>query len=119
MDRDVFRLIDRRRATGLAYVHQVVRDFGLSIDHHGLAGQALEVDAMADAAETDLRSIVRQALAPHPFARASFFDKRDRALFQHAGADAAEHVVLGFLLEDDRVDPGVVQQLPQKKAGGT
>ena len=39
-----------------------------------------------------------------------------RDLLEHAGADAAEHVVAGLALEDDGVDAGLVQQLAEQQA---
>ena len=71
-------------------------DLGLAIDRDRLAGQRLEVDAMAHAVERDLGPVVDEALALQPRAGARFVDQRDRALFEHAGADAAEHIVLAI-----------------------
>jgi hypothetical protein len=41
-----------------------------------------------------------------------------RDLFEHAGADAPEHVVAALAFDDDVVDACLVQQLPEQKAGG-
>ena len=38
-------------------------------------------------------------------------------LLEHAGADAAEHVVGAALLEDDGVDAGLVQQRAEQQPG--
>ena len=54
----------------------------------------------------------------HARAAAGFVDQRDGALLQHAGADAAEHMLAAVALEDDGVDAGLVQQLAEQQAGG-
>ena len=41
----------------------------------------------------------------------------DRALLEHAGADAPEHVLGAALFEDDGVDARLVQQLPEQQPG--
>ena len=116
---DVQRLVDGRGADGGARVHQVAGHLGLAIDRHRLAGQRLEVDAAAHAVERDLGPVMDEALALQPRAGARLVDQRDRALFEHAGADAAEHIVLRFLFEDDRLDAGAGQQLAEQQSGGT
>ena len=105
-------------AAGLACLHQVASDFGLAVDHHALAsGQPLEVDALAAAIEGQLETIVRQAFAIHARGHAGLAQQVDHTLFEHAGADAAEHVVGTLAFEDDVVDAGVVQQLAEQQAG--
>ena len=37
---------------------------------------------------------------------------------QHARANAPKHIILGLLLEDQRVDARAVQQLPEQQSGG-
>ena len=54
----------------------------------------------------------------HARAAAGFVDQPDGALFQHAGANAAEHMVAGVALENDGVEAGFVQQLAEQQAGG-
>src|SRR4030095_11691171 len=48
---DVGGLVDGGEAGGLAGVHQVERDLGLAVDHDGLVGGAVHVDAVPGAAE--------------------------------------------------------------------
>ena len=57
--------------------------------------------------------------AVHARADAGLVEQIDRDLLDHAGADAAEHVVAGVPLEDDVVDAGLVQQLAEQQAGRT
>ena len=68
------------------------------------------VEAQVDAA-------VAQALAVHPLAHAGLAQHLDRALLQHAGADPRLHVLAAARLQDDRVDPVAVQQLPEQQPG--
>ena len=51
--------------------------------------------------------------APTP----ALVEQVDRDLLEHAGADAAEHVVGAALLEDDVVDAGLGQQGAEQQAG--
>ena len=50
-------------------------------------------------------------------ADAGLVEQVDRALLEHAGADAAAHVVARCALEDHAVDAVAVQQLPEQQAG--
>ena len=109
---DVGGLIDRGQPRGLARVHQVERHLGLAVDHHRLAGRGLHVDAVPAAAEGELDAVMDQALAVGARAGADFVEQRHRALFQKAGADAAEHVFRRLALQDDVVDAVAVKQLP-------
>jgi Holliday junction DNA helicase RuvA len=105
------------RPTAARCVHQVARDLGLAVDHHALAGQAEQVDAVALAAEAQLEAVVRQAFGVHARAPTPASSQQvDRHLLQHAGADAAEHVVGAALLDDDVVDAGLVQQGAEQQA---
>ena len=113
----VLRRVDGRRADRRAAVHQVLGDLGLAVDHHRLAGQLLEGDAVAHAVDADLDAVVHQAFAVHARADAGLVEQIHRALLDDAGADAAEHIVAGLPLQDDVVDAGAVQQLPEQQAG--
>ena len=53
----------------------------------------------------------RRALTP------GLVEHRDGALFEYAGANATEHVIGSALLDNDVVDAGAVQQLPEQQAG--
>ena len=117
MQGDIIGRVDRRRAGCRAAVHQVLGDLGLAVDHDGLAGQLLEVDAVAHAFDADLRPVMHEALAVHAGADAGLVDQIDRDLLDHAGADAAQHVLAGVPLEDDVVDAVLVEQLAEQQAG--
>ena len=89
----VLGLVDRDGAARRARVHQVARDLGLAVDDHALAGESVEVDAVAAAGPADLDAVVHEALGVHARADARFVEQRDRALFEDARADAPEHVL--------------------------
>ena len=102
---------------GCTGLHQVTGNFGLAIDHHRLAaGQGLEIQALAAPANQQLDTFVHQAFAVHTFGHTGLAQQVDRALLQHTGADAAQHVLGGLALDDHRVDTGVMQQLTQQQA---
>ena len=112
---DVLGFVDCLRSRRLARIHEVARDFGLAVDHDVAAGQALEVDAQPPGAEPQLDAIVYQAFGMQAFAYAKAVEHFDRALLEHAGADALEHIILAALLDDQRVDAGLVQQLAEQQ----
>src|ERR1019366_5562919 len=114
---DIERFINSRRAAGLAHIHQIACDFGLPIDQNGLAGQRLEIDAMADAAELNFGSIMDQAFVAHTHAGAGLLDQCNRALLENARPNAAAHIILGLLLKNNRINSGPVQQLTQQETG--
>ena len=72
---------------------------------------------MAPARPQQLEAAARQAFGMHARTDAHLVEQVDGGLLQHAGADAAEHVVAGLALEDHRVDAGLVQQLSEQQAG--
>ena len=49
--------------------------------------------------EAQLHTIVRQPFGVHARAHAELVEQVDRHLFEHAGADAAEHVFAAALFE--------------------
>ena len=66
----------------------------------------------------------RQVDAPvhHPLAAESFADadrghQVDGSLFEHARADALDHVVLAPVFENDGVDARTMEQMPEHQPG--
>ncbi len=119
MHRDIAGLVDGGQAGGLARIHQVAGDFGLAVHHDVFAaGQAVHVDAVALALEQHVETAVHQTLLVHALADAGFVQQVDADLFQHAGANPAEHVVAALALDDHGVYAGLVQQLAEQQAGG-
>ena len=72
---------------------------------------------MARPLDADLDAVVHQAFALHTRADARLLEQIDRALLDHAGADAAQHVARRVPLEDDVVDAVLMQQLAQQQSG--
>jgi hypothetical protein len=72
---DVVSRVDGRRADRRAAVHEILGDFGLPVDHHRLAGQLLERDAMAHAVDADLHAFVHEAVFVHARADAGFVEQ--------------------------------------------
>ena len=101
---DVGGLIDGGEPGRLARVHQVERHLGLAVDHHGLAGGGVHVDAVPRAAESQFDAMVHQPLAMGARAGADLVQQRHRAFLEQAGADAAEHIFRRLALENDVVD---------------
>ena len=69
---------DDRRVALVRRVDQVLGDFGLAIDHHGLAaGQRLHVDPEGLAVHGQGEAVVNQALAAHPGVDAHLVEQID------------------------------------------
>ena len=66
---------------------------------------------MALAAIRDFQALVNQPLLVHALRDPRLVQQVDRALLQHAGADAAQYVFARATLEDDRLHPLEMQQL--------
>ena len=60
---------------------------------------------------------MRVTLAVHARAEPDLAQQRDRAGFQHAGADPVEHILAGLALEHDAVDAVAMQDMRQQQAG--
>ena len=95
-----------------------MRDLGLAVDHDAPAGQAEQVDAVALAAEAHLEAVVRQPFGTQARIGAGLGQQVHGDLLQHAGADAAQHVVGAALLDDDVVDAVLVQQRAEQQPRG-
>ena len=89
---DVGGLIDGGEARCLARVHQVERHLGLAVDHDGLAGGGVHVDAVPRAAKGEFDAMMHQPLAVGARAGADLVEQPHRAFLEQAGADAAEHI---------------------------
>ena len=118
MHRDLGGLINSGQTGSLARIHQVPGDFGLAIHHDLLAaGQRLHVDAVALALEEHVKTAVHQAFLVHARAHAGLVKQVHADLLQHAGTNAAEHVVGALALDQDGVYAGLVKQLPEQQTG--
>ena len=53
---------------------------------------AVQVDAMEGAGEGDVDALMHQPLGMEPRTAADLVEQRHRALLQHAGADARQHM---------------------------
>jgi hypothetical protein len=60
-------------------------------------------------------AVMHQALAVHALGHAGLAHQVDKAVFQHAGADATQHVVGRMALQDHIVDAAAMQQLAQQQ----
>src|SRR5690606_15091963 len=90
MEGDVLCFIDR---LAFARLHQVARDLRLAIDGDLSSDERGKVDAMAVTIKGDVRAVMDNPFGVEPLADLGALHEVDRALFKHAGTDAAEHVV--------------------------
>ena len=61
--------------------------------------------------------LVHETLRAHALAQAGLVEEIDRALFEHAGADAAFAIRAAARLDDDRFDAVPREQMRQQKPG--
>ena len=73
---------------------------------------------VALAAELEVDAPVDDPLAVEPLADACVAEQVDRALLEHARADAVLDVLAAAVLEHDRLDPRPLQQPPERQSGG-
>ena len=111
-------LVDHLEPALLARVHQVAGQLGLAVDHDLLAGQLGDVDADQPLAVGEVEAVVRQALGLEPRIEPEPLHQRDGDLLEHAGADAAEHVIGRLPLEHHALDALGAQQVAEQQPGG-
>ncbi len=61
--------------------------------------------------------MMHQAFDVHSLRHARFAKQIDGTAFQNSRADAPQHILRRLTLKNDRVDAGVVQELPQQQPG--
>ena len=74
---------------------------------------------MTHAIDANLHAVMHQAFAVHARADAGLVQEIDGHLLDHAGADAAEHVLRRLPFQDDVVDAVLVQELAEQQARRT
>ena len=71
---------------------------------------------MPRAAEGELDAVMDQTFAMQPCGNADLVEQIDRALFEHAGANARQHIGAILAFDDDRIDTCGMQQLPEQQS---
>src|SRR5512147_1631396 len=110
---DTSRLIDVR-------LHQIVRDLGLSVDHHDFAVRVFwEIKSFKPAIEGDVDAFMDKPLAVHTLARFGFPQQVCHTLFDHPGADTTCHIFTAATLQNDCVDSLKMKQACQQQTRWT
>src|SRR5271166_6830776 len=105
LEADVLRLIDDQSAVALAHAVELLGDRRLAVRNHRLAAMRSGVDQEGLAIlPRDPAAVVDVAFLVHPLPDPGVAQELDRAVFQHAGPNALEHMRLGLALEHDAVD---------------
>ena len=108
--------VDRGQTRAGTRVHQIPGHFGLAVNHDTFpAGQLRKVNAVALAANHQLKAGVAQAFLVHALPHACFVEQIGGHLLQHASPDTRQHIVRGLALDNDGVDTRLVQQLPEQQ----
>src|SRR5262249_31660361 len=115
---DVAGLIDNLSAGSIARRIKVFRERSLAVGHQLLAGKSLRVDEKPGSAlPGDRRAVVRMTFAVHALAKPNLAQKPDSAVFEHAGADAFEHVCAALALQHNAVDTITIQNMREQQTG--
>ena len=78
-----------------------------------------EVNALPHTIYTERKPVMHQAFRQHARANTRLLQKLRRGLFNHAGANAPQHVIRAALFKNNSVYPRLVQQLAKQQPGGT
>ncbi len=113
---DITGIVDGHATGRVAFVHEVMCQLGLAIDHDAFARQAEKVDAVIAAVEGEREPLMRQPLPVHAGTGAGAIEHADHTFLQNAGAHAAKDIVLAHTVEDDIVDAGIGKQLAKQQA---
>ena len=116
---DIFTFIQKLVIGLRMRIVQIFGDLGLTVDRNDAAGEALEINSRSAPGKRELHPIVNQAFPVHARAYAGLIEHIDRALLQHARANATFYIRLSLALEDDKADAGELQQTPEEQTGRT
>ena len=118
MRRHVLGIVHDLAAEPVARLVEVARQLGLAVDQHRIAaGMLVQIDMGEHAVMGDLEAVVDLALAVHPLAALRLAHQPGKAVLEHAGADAGQHVIAAVFLQHDGVDALQVQELGQQQPG--
>ena len=117
VDADVGGLVHGVRAGRGARIHQIPGHFRLAVDHDVAPGQRGEIHAVTAALEQDVEAVVDQTLACQPIPHTGAAQQVHHPLFEDARAHAGQHVAGAAAFDDDRVDAGAMEKLPEQEAG--
>jgi hypothetical protein len=106
-----------RVALGQPQGDQVLDHLLLTVDgDRPAAGQLEHVDAVALVGELEVHAVVGEALAGQALAGADGVEQLDAALLQHAGAHAPLDIGAVAVLQHQRLDAPLAQQVGQGQA---
>ena len=118
VDRHVADLEEQRQAARDPRGDEVLDHLRLSVDDdRAPVGQLGQRDVMALAVELEIDPVVDDSLAIHPLSDAGVPEQLDRALLEHACADAVLDVLAAAGLEDDALDAGDLEQPRERQPG--
>ena len=80
---------------------------------------AAEINALPHTIHTERKTMMHQAFRLHARANTRLLQKLRRGLFNHAGANAPQHVIRAALFQNNGVYPRLVQQLAKQQPGRT
>ena len=103
----------------LARPDQVLGDLRLAVDPDRVAARLDEVDAAPLAGPLEVDAVVAHPLAVQALTDAVVGEDVDGAVLDDAGTDAREDVVLRTVLDDDRLDAVLREDLGEQQAGRT
>ena len=115
---NLFDIILNLAAHGLARIIKIAGDLSLAVNHDGLAGQLLKIDAKHCVTIGDQRALMGETLFGHTSADPGLVHQPHQPAFQNARTNTAEHIIFGLALEHHRLNAAKMQQLRQKQPRG-
>ena len=113
---NIFDVEIGRRTRCLTRIIEVAGDFGLPVDHDGMAGVFLEIHAESTALMGNQGAVMGQSQLMQPPIHTRLCQQVHRAALQHACADPAQHIVACLALQHHGIDTDAMQQLTKQKA---
>ena len=106
-------IVNRGSADLGTRLHQVTRHLGLAIYRHMAADQGFKIHTVLFAVKHEFATIVRDAFGSQIFGHASALQAVYGHAFQHACADAAQHIIAVFAFQNDIINATFGQNLSQ------
>ena len=118
VERDVLDIEVQRSAARRPRRDEVLDDLRLAVDDDRLPGELVERDPVSLAARLELDAGVHEPLAAHPLADARLVEQLGDAVLEDSRPNPRLGVRAASILEDHRVDPLEVEEVPEREARG-
>jgi hypothetical protein len=116
VEADVECLVNRLLPCSGSCVDEIPGHLGLTVDAGALPLELLQVESVPSTAKAQAETAELQALRVEALTDVRSVEHLDRPGFENSCTDAAEDVLDGAMLEDDRIDARTVEQLAEQQS---